>query len=136
MASEILGFFTGMKAEVAGIAADVFSDTVQHKVQCKFNNNVEKYSVAYFYTNNSNNKKFREKETHSLTQKDYINGVKFSTTTSSSNLDFITIRADANVNGEVIKTLYAYEVDPEHNKLIPVDTEVFLSDIVNEYEIK
>lgn len=136
IASQILGFFSGMKAEVAGVAAEVFSDTGQHKIQCKFNNNVAKYSVAYFYTNNSTHKRFREKETRNLSQKDYINGVKFSTTTSSSNLDFITIRTDANVNGEIVKTLYAYEVDPEHNKLIPIDTDVFLSDIVNNYEMK
>lgn len=133
-ASEVLGFFTGMKAEIAGLAAEAFSNTESHTFQCKFNNKVKKYSVAYFYSGNLLNEKFRKKETHALSKKDYINGVKFSSTTSKSNLDFITIRVDVEVDGEIIKTIYVYEIDQEHNKLNPIDEDTFFAEIVDNYE--
>lgn len=135
-ASEVLGFFTGFKAGVAELAAGALSGSESHDFLCKFSPDVKKYSVAYFYSGTLLNERFRKKETHTLSDNDYKNGVKFSTTTAKSILDFITIRVDAVVNGETVKTLYAYEIDSENNKINPIDTNLFLENIVDQYEMR
>lgn len=134
-ASDLIGMFTGgTKGFIAELAGEMFSNAEKHKFLCKFNPKVRKYSVAYFYSGNVLNERFRKKETKTLSQKDMINGVTFSTTTGKSNLDYITIRADADENGEIIKNLYVYGIDRVNNALIPVNTNEFINNIVEQYE--
>lgn len=131
IASDVLSYFTSSKAQVASIASSLMTNMSTHNFQCNFRPNVYKYSIAYFYSGLT--KKFIEKETHDLKDKRVI---KFSKTTGKSTLDFITIRADTIENGETIKTLYTFKVDPQNNKINAIDSQSFLSDIVHQYKQK
>lgn len=134
--SEILGFFTGMKAEIGSAAAEIFSNTEDHVFACAFSPNVRKFSAAYFFTDPTTNARFREKENHSLSPTYNSEAIKFSKMAPKSILDFLTIRADADINGEIVKTLYVYQIDRENDRLIPIDTKSFLNDVVDQYEMR
>lgn len=127
-------FSSGTKSLAADLTGKLLSNAEKHKFWCKFNPNVRSYAVVYFYSGKLLDERFRERETKKLSQKERVDGVAFSTMTGKTNLDYITIQAEAEDDGDVVRNLYAYKVDRKNNSLQPLDASEFMRKIGSRYE--
>lgn len=105
--------------------------TIDHQTfTCRYYGKVKKYSIGYFY--NGWTKKFYEKETKNIEKGNYSK-IEFSTTTLKSDLDYISIRVDIDVNNSIIQELYVFQIDKNKKKLYVVDPNLFLNTIAPQY---
>lgn len=135
IASDFLAPFTG-KLGAAGDAASFASMLDNQSFTCRYWGELKKYAIGYFYTNGYTQNKYFTQEKVDLQNdndrlKSQINGIKFSTFTAISNLDYISIRLDF-TDGK--KEFYVFTMDKQNEQLIPCDPNEFLQQTVTTYK--
>lgn len=124
------------KLGAAGDAASIASMLDNQSFTCRYWGELKKYAIGYFYTNKYTQNKYFTQEKIDLQNdndrlKSQINGIKFSTFTAISNLDYISIRLDF-TDGK--KEFYVFTMDKQNEQLIPCDPNEFLQQTVTTYK--